>query len=82
MTDWGQFEWNFRVVGDSNDGYPVYPSPSNAGGPGSLDYNMADAGTGGEDARGTAAAAEKPCPQCTFLNPANAGTCEMCGYGF
>lgn len=81
-SDWGEFEWDFKVVGGSNDGYPIYPNLSNAGGPGSLDYNMTDAGTGGEDATGATPAAEKPCPQCTFLNPSSATVCEICGNSF
>lgn len=70
------------MVGESSDGLPIYPNASNEGGRGSLDYNMADASTGGEGAPGTLAAVEKNCPQCTFLNPSNAGCCEICGYGF
>jgi len=83
IDDWGDFDWSFIVrdkqastyvsITNTTNNYQAITndaSPPSTGGAAATWYdNAGDA---------TYSAAEKACPQCTFLNPATASSCGIC----
>ena len=92
--DWGEFDWFFDMVENQISGASNYNnnqwqnnnggySYSNINNAADMDMNAQDdgnnqGGTGGV----TSSSGLKSCPACTFDNPANAYTCEICGHRF